>query len=114
MAFQIIADLYRLIRIDIAVPGKTKVSQCIAAHISVIDRENQPSVIAESGITLYLGNSGVLCIDSSRSCIGNHLIIIRIPKKQRQRIVQIFLYGIKVVIAAILQMEHIMLRCKHI
>ena len=35
-------------------------------------------------------------------------------KKQRQCVVQIFLYGVKVMIAAVLQVEHIMLRCKDV
>ena len=72
MISHVVADLHSLIRINVVVPGKTKTLQCITAHISAVYRKEQPAVIAESRIILHIAYPGVLCIDSSLRCIGNH------------------------------------------
>ena len=83
MISHVVADLHRHIRINVVVPGKTKTPKCITAHISAVYRKEQPAVIAESRIVLNICDPVLLRIERGRSRADSHLIIIRIPEKQR-------------------------------
>ena len=85
--FEIVADLYRLIRIDMAVPCHGETAERIARIIPFVHREDQSAVVAEYGLVDDGGYRGI-------GGIGLHAHIAPYPT---EGVVKIFLLCLRVV-----------------
>ena len=59
VVFHIVRNLNGLIRVNIVVPDKSELPQCIDAVIPVIYRKNQSTIVRKDGIVYHIGYFGV-------------------------------------------------------
>ena len=102
-----IHDLDGLIRIDVVIPRQAQIAKRIPAVIAGIHRKDQPAPSPESGVVDHVHNGCIFRI---------HFDFLRLPgaalkrEDHRQRVIQVFLHGVKVVIAAVLLIKDVVLR----
>ena len=101
---EVIAYLYRLVRVDVVVPGHTQLPKGFAAPVPIVHGENQPAPIAESRVVHHVAYA---------ACAGK-----RLPgfcrEEEREGVVNKLDHGIIVVQPSLPLMVREIVRCEHV